>query len=290
MYCKRVLIFNVTDNRFAIAEKQLCGMVKLVNNGEKFTSVSVFVTNANVRRFGEWWVLLSFGKKFYSHCLSTLNNEVFKVNETELDNVGCLLVKREDKCYVVCEAYTGSPGICDGLRRNASDLIAKAENGETETSATPYEKFVASTENFYGDETLSVEKLKENADSKYKSVEEYSSAFERYYAAGRGDNYYRSVRNEISRLFLEFPPYYPLIEKYPQSFFVRIDFPSSDKYFVLGILQHEGSVRYICYGLPGGKEGFTDKDFVYVDNNPSGFWMLFQDAETGQITTLSETA
>ena len=80
-----------------------------------------------------------------------------------------------------------------------------------------------------------------------------------------------------------------MIRKYKGSFFVRIDFPSSDKYFVLGVLQANGQIRYICYGLPAERDGFEDKDFVFVDNSPVSFWMLFQDADTGQISALNET-
>ena len=159
----------------------------------------------------------------------------------------------------------------------------KARGGD---DASAYEQFVASTENFYDD--VNVTNLKAKADSRYRSVSEYSSAFERYYASGGNAEYYASVREEISKVFVQFPPYYPLIRKYKESFFVRIDFPSSDKFFVLGVLQSKGQIRYICYGLPAEKEEFEDKDFVYVDNAPQAFWMLFQDASTGQISALND--
>lgn len=279
MYCKRILILQQTDSRFAERGKELCGMVKLVNNTQ--TDVTVFVTNANVQTFGEWWILISFGGEAYARNLATLNNDVFSFPLQNLDNIGCLLVKKEDACAEVACAEFGRKNLCASLRRNASLLIAQ------NTASTPYEQFVASTQNFY--EGVDVEKLKLQADSHYKSVAEYSSAFERYYAGGADTEYYKSVQKEITKVFLDFPPYYPLIKKYPQSFFVRIDFPSSEKYFVLGVLQREQKVRYICYGLPAEKEGFSDKDFVFVDNEPTSFWMLFQDASTGQITTLSET-
>lgn len=279
MYCKRILILQQTDSRFAERGKELCGMVKFVNSTQ--TDVTVFVTNANTQTFGEWWILISFGGETYARNLVTLNNDTFSFSLQNLENIGCLLVKKEDDCAEVACAEFGRKNLCASLRRNAALLIAQ------NTAATPYEQFVASTQNFY--EGVDVEKLKLQADSHYKSVAEYSSAFERYYAGGSDTEYYKSVQKEITKVFLDFPPYYPLIKKYPQSFFVRIDFPSSEKYFVLGVLQRDQKVRYICYGLPAEKEGFSDKDFVFVDNEPTSFWMLFQDASTGQITTLSET-
>lgn len=278
MYCKRILILQQTDPRFAERGKELCGMVKFVNNTQ--TDVTVFVTNANAQTFGEWWLLLNFDGEVYARNLVTLNNDTFFYPLQKLENVGCLLVKKEDACHEVACAQFGRKNLTATLRRNAEQLIA--EN----STATPYEQFVASTQNFY--EGMNVDKLKLQASSHYKSIAEYSSAFERYYAGGADTDYYKSVQKEISKVFIDFPPYYPLIKKYPQSFFVRIDFPSSDKYFVLGVLQQQEKVRYICYGLPVEKEELDDKDFVFVDSDPTSFWMLFQDASTGQITTLSE--
>lgn len=278
MFCKRILILQQSDSRFAERNKEICGMVKLVNSTN--TVVTVFVTNADVSTFGEWWILLSFDGEVEAHALSTLNNEVFSLPTKSLENVSCLLVKKEDSCHEVAQAVLGNKNFCAQLRRNMENFVASDD-------ATPYEKFVASTQNFY--DGVDVQRLRADADSRYKSVSDYSAAFERYYASGSNTDYYRSVKTEIGKVFVQFPPYYPLIKRYEHSFFVRIDFPSSEKYFVLGVLQQNGIVRYICYGLPATDNTVADKDFVLVENNPTAFWMLFQDANTGQITVLPET-
>lgn len=282
MYCKRILILQQSNARFAERNKELCGLVKLVNNGKDTTDVTVFVTNADVRMLGEWWIVLSFGRTPFARQLNTLNNCALSLPQQSLDKVNCLLVKREDRCYEAARAHIGE-NICDALYRQMDFLLREA-SGENDSSA--YEQFVASTENFY--DGVDVTKLKLQADERYKSVSEYSTAFERYYATGGNADYYESVKTEISKVFVQFPPYYPLIRKYKESFFVRIDFPSSEKYFVLGVLQSKGQIRYICYGLPAEKDGITDKDFIYVDNAPVAFWMLFQDATTGQISALND--
>lgn len=279
MFCKRILIFQQTDPRFAERGKELCGMVKFVNDGA--TKVTVFVTNANVSTFGEWWVLVCCDGNVFAHCLKTLNNDVFGLPLQTLNDIGVLLVKKEDECFEAAQAQLGRKNFCAMLHRNMRQYIDEAD-----VDATPYEQFVAASENFY--EGADVEKMKAAHDGRYTSVREYSNAFERYYAAGSKENYYQTVRKEIGRVFVEFPPYYPLIRKYLHSFFVRIDFPASEKYFVLGLLQKNGVVRYICYGLPAEREDFADKDFVLVQNDPTNFWMLFQDASTGRITTLKD--
>ena len=282
MYCKRILILQQSNPRFAERNKELCGLVKVINNGNAETNVTVFVTNADTHMLGEWWVLLGFGRNYFARQLDTLNNCNFSLPQQMLDRVSCLLVKREDRCYEAARAYIGE-NVCDILARQMEALL-RAATFEPDSSA--YEQFVASTENFYSG--LDLQKLKVRSDERYKSVTEYSNAFERFYATGGNADYYDSVKTEISRVFVEFPPYFPLIRKYPESFFVRIDFPSSDKYFVLGVLQSKGQIRYICYGLPAEKQAISDKDFVYVDNSPVSFWMLFQDATTGQISALND--
>ena len=284
MYCKRVLILQQSSKRFAERNKELCGLVKLVNNSKDTTDVTVFVTNADVLSFGEWWIALSFNRSCFARKLSTLNNCTFALPQQNFDNVSALLIKREDRCYEAARAHLGD-NACDALSRQMEFLLRDNASDEGE-QPTPYEKFVASTADYY--DGLDVQKLKMSADARYKSVSEYSTAFERFYASGGGTDYYDSVKREIGKVFTQFPPYYPLIRKYKGSFFVRIDFPSSEKYFVLGVLERKGEIKYICYGLPAEKEGFSDKDFVYVENAPTSFWMLFQDASTGQISVLDD--
>ena len=284
MYSKRVLILQQSNRRFAERNKELCGLIKLVNNSKDTTDVTVLVTNADVESFGEWWVALSFNRTYFARQLSTLNNCTFALPQQQFDNVSALLIKREERCYEAARAHLGDDA-CDVLNRQMEFLLRDAASYDSD-KATAYEKFVASTADYY--DGLDVKALKVSADARYKSVSEYSNAFERYYASGGGAEYYESVKTEIGKVFTQFPPYYPLIRKYKGSFFVRIDFPSSEKYFVLGVLERDGQIKYICYGLPAEKEGFTDKDFVFVDNSPVSFWMLFQDASTGQISALNE--
>ena len=284
MYCKRILILQQSNPRFAERNRELCGLVKLVNNTNDTTDVTVFVTNADVKMLGEWWVVFGFGQTRTAHQLDTLNNCTFSIPHQSLEKVSCLLVKREDRCYEAARAYLGENS-CDALYRQMEFLLRQA-SGEEQSDTSAYEQFVASTDNYY--DAMNVSNLKVKADERYKSVSEYSTAFERYYASGGNADYYESVKTEISKVFVQFPPYYPLIRKYKESFFVRIDFPSSDKYFVLGVLQSQGIIRYICYGLPADNAMIEDKDFIYVDNAPVAFWMLFQDATTGQISALND--
>ena len=278
MYCKRVLILQQTNATFAQSGKQLCGMVKLTNSANK-TGVTLFVTNVNKHKAGSWWLLLNLGGKCIAHKLLSVDSHSFEEQLQPLDNVACLLVHVDKTCTEVARAHLGSEALCDALVKQMHLL--------TQSTTTPYEQFVLQTNNFYPDVSVDIAQLKKSANERYKVVEDYSDAFEKFYASGGACNYYQTVKEEIVKIFVQFPPYYPLINKYKGSFFVRIDFPSSEKYFVMGVLQKDNTIKYICYGLPAEKDGLSDKDFVYVANQPISFYMLFQDANTGQITTLS---
>ena len=122
MYCKRVMILQQTDKRFAERNRELCGMVKLVNNSATETTVTVFVTNADNGGFGQWWLLLNFGDAVYAKLLPDLNNRVFALPVKDLDNIGCLLVKREGKCYEAARGVLGEATLCDKLARHMDKL------------------------------------------------------------------------------------------------------------------------------------------------------------------------
>lgn len=280
MYCKKILIFNNVDNSAAIKGRQLCGMLKTEGIGNNVTDCRLFVTNARPDIDNWYCVVRVNGKVFSKQC--QLDNFCFQLPVNVTGDIACVLV-----------ANTGSPTVvataCIGESSNLQYLLANASKLVSGDQWTEYEKFVAATDDFYGNtQAVDVGKLLENAQSKYKTVEEYSTAFDKYYAGGRQDNYYQSVKKEITNLFLQFPPYYPLIRQFPDCFFVRVDFPTGNRFFVMGLLQQDNAVRYICYGLPADKEGFDDKDFSYLSCSDGGFWMLYQDANTGQITSYKD--
>lgn len=277
MIGKRIVVLEQTNPK-ASSGKEMCGMVKIVLSGNA-VQMSLFVSGLNLRFADEWWLLSAFGSQCFAQKLTSPISETFSAQACGIEAVACLLVgvKSGAATEVAC-GYVTDKNLVSVLRRKTDELIF----GKTEP--TEYERFAENTENFYGGSEA--EKLKKAANARYKCVEDYSAAFERYYATNAGNDYYQSVKSHVCKIFTQFPPYYPLIDKYTDSFFVKIDFPSSDKYFVMGVLCNGGEVKYICYGLPSDKSDISDKDFSYVTAKDVSFWMLFQDASNGQITVL----
>ena len=278
MYSRRVLIFSRQDNLYASCGS-LCGMAKFSINGNQ-TQVCVFVSNLQMDEDDKWWGVVLVDGKMYKSKLPHVNNFCFDLPTTALENVGFVLSKQhQDGLVVVAQGFLGNRKI------NAfdKDKLRWFLMGQ----GTKYEDFVATTPNYYpNDVQVDVAKLKRQSQQGLVALHNYSAAFERYYAVGRGDNYLQSVKAELEELFGRFPPFYPLMEKYKESYFVRIDFPQTDKFFAVGLITREGHTKYICYALPAEKQTLQDKDFAFVEKDGKGFWMLCQDSATGQITTL----
>ena len=80
------------------------------------------------------------------------------------------------------------------------------------------------------------------------------------------------------------------IKLFPDSVFVRINY-SSEKYYVVGVIKEKNTEKYVCYGVPAAYSETPPKEldgycsFIPVsifDMKGDGFWMMFQDATTGE--------
>lgn len=269
---KRVIILQEVDNSYAISGTKLCGMVRITGTGSMAT-ITAFVTNVDSSSYGSWYIALCSGSSIYTHKLDTFNNSTCVLPIGDSMDIACVLVKCDSTAHIVAEGTTGS-GRLDSLSASAVwDSI----------DSTQYEKQLAVTDNYYDQ---GIQAMRTSVDDKYKLIESYSTAFERYYASGQTDSYYDSVKADILRLFVKFPPHYQLMKLYPDSFFVRIDFRDSQQYFAMGVIQQSGVVRYICYALPAEDSVCQDKDFSYIESGGVGYYILYQDASNGQITTI----
>ena len=102
--------------------------------------------------------------------------------------------------------------------------------------------------------------------------------------------YYQTAKPELDKLFMTFPPCDALAGIFPDSRFVRINYSEKD-YYVVGVVNEFGVPKYICYGVPAvysptppkeleGYCSFIPLSIFSLDGD--GFWMMFQDAVTGE--------
>lgn len=123
------------------------------------------------------------------------------------------------------------------------------------------------------------------------SVSEENEAFIR----GRELSYFEQVSDQIEKLFTEGTRETELESLMPHTKWVRVDFSGDGRFYVVGLVGDKPD--YICYGLPAdyspeppdeisGYCGWLPLDV----KNPQGkgYWLLYQDADTGESVTTDE--
>ena len=106
----------------------------------------------------------------------------------------------------------------------------------------------------------------------------------------RDNPYYDTAKEELENIFAKFPEENSLLKLFPLSRFARINY-SLDKFYVVGVIKEDNLPKYICYGVPGAYSETPPKEldgyctFIPLsvfDIMGDGFWMMFQDAITGE--------
>ena len=97
----------------------------------------------------------------------------------------------------------------------------------------------------------------------------------------------------IAGIFPEEPALSKII---PESRWAKINY-SSDKFYVVGVINENEKEKYICYGVPAKYSAKPPKElkgfcsFVplsYFDMKGDGYWMMFQSAITGECVKPKE--
>ena len=97
--------------------------------------------------------------------------------------------------------------------------------------------------------------------------------------------YYYSVKDRLDAAFSAGERDTRLCAVYPQSEWVR----QGDA--LLGIIYAEGIPRWLCVAAEGEKPTAMGEHAIFVPASPytdSGFWVVFQDADTGEYVSVSE--
>ncbi|MCL2797506.1 MAG: hypothetical protein FWD58_05590 [Firmicutes bacterium] len=113
-------------------------------------------------------------------------------------------------------------------------------------------------------------------------------------AAQPGSVFYEQVKAQLDELFLSCEPFALLEELMPETRWVRVNFDET-KFYVVGLIPSalNGGKRpdYICYGVPAEYSPAPPAELGegsrWLPENPQspqgkGFWLLFQDAATGE--------
>ena len=102
--------------------------------------------------------------------------------------------------------------------------------------------------------------------------------------------YYLGISDRIDELFVVYPAEKGLSEAIPDSEWVKVNYDGED-YYVVGRLKDNGKVRFLGYGVPGKEsvkppkaaDGIAQWFPLSGTDGYDGYWLFFQDAETGKI-------
>lgn len=104
-------------------------------------------------------------------------------------------------------------------------------------------------------------------------------------------SFYEKLSGQIQKMFDTNESFEVLNEIFPNSKFCKVNFDDGTGYYVFGIIYDEGQAKYLCYGMPAQKEETPPKEFAELyqwlpidtsSEEGDGFYMMYQDAQTGR--------
>lgn len=176
----------------------------------------------------------------------------------------------------------------------------------------PYDDEVVATENFYLlDDNFSKKlQLIKNLENDYDRTKNsnqtipceetqnkmrkgtFGNENERDFINGKQDKtpYYKKIESELLDLFSRYPEEQYLSKALPNGKWIKVAL-SNGKHYTVGIIKENGKEKYLCYGVPATYSTTPPKSLesgaIFVplsifNLHGDGYWLLFQDATTGE--------
>lgn len=109
-------------------------------------------------------------------------------------------------------------------------------------------------------------------------------------------NFYSRMKAEIEGLLSAYPAEENLAKTVADSKWVRIDY-GDGKYYVFGVIYDGKKPAYICYGVPAANserppesmQGLASFIPASAENPRQGYWVMYQDANSGASLKITNT-
>jgi len=319
MKTHNVIILKQLEEGYSISNKPVNAIVRVENESDYSRILASFI-NLSALVGGEYYLYI-FGKNnaVYTFPLPQKPTN-FTKTQTEMVGVengfgACLVALRAD---IPVSVAFGKTENFDLALKTAKKLVAdnclsrrKQSPKEIELPVEYNDEAVATVNYYELDEQISdknklvIEQVNDklsdengNPSSPSKEEEKEEQSYAHFFENETNDffnteqedtPFYLTQKAELNAIFNKFPEFNDLKCFFPDSRWAKIYY-DKERYYVVGVVKEDGVEKYICYGVPGEYSPTPPKELKgYCQFIPlsvfnlhgDGFWMMFQDAITG---------
>lgn len=215
-------------------------------------------------------------------CEYNFDNYEFSNN----DEISCLIIDRENRVFA-------EGGLRNRIRINDIIFSGSKDNNKTENIVNPIKKENATSQSSKNANNKINYDVYKQRQYKNFSTQPFNNpnGEDNFEIKKEIKNFYLSIKDKIDELFVIYPREEILEKTIPDSKWVRINYEANDFYTAGVLLDENKKVTHIAYGVPSlenikppkGTENICD--FLPIKNmkNYNGYWLIFQDAENGEI-------
>ena len=265
-------------------EKGFCALVCFLKNGVDCVAAGQYGSGAyNLRLLSEGLVSLSVPQK--------KNRATNEENLPPMPEKEIVFVRGNEEGFPVKLPRSPVP----------ADLPAAAEKAKYNDEAVSTKNYYAEGEKNeegdlargHADENACAAGEETKTEGGAAQANDLSAGARHPFEFARGQTYYLKVKEEIEDLFSRGERTEILSKALPESEWVKV---SDAGGCLVGLVYADMQVRYVAYALPAGKERTPPKELEHacflpcdpLDEESEGYFVLFQDADTGEVVRVEQ--
>lgn len=300
-YTKNIAVIRGLKEGFSSNGGELSGLVKVEKYGLSLRAETVKINFAPLSE-GKYVTALSDGETTVVFEGDIYDGESRMQTGEGFAALICFVnTAVQPVAWAVCGNFQDAAA---GLKAEVERAFAPPERPKDRTAAKkkeekPYEDEAIAEDNYYeyesrkNDEDGGAVRKAETQKKDGRESEEDEIAAGSGEKARRlklaGGGFYKKMKNEIEGLLRTYPPEEELCSVVENSRWVKISYDGG-KYYVFGVIYEGETPRYLCYGVPAEtplKPPESMKPLAsYIPSLSGGWWMTYQDAETGAAIKL----
>ena len=298
-YKKTIMLKNAGDTN-----NKSFGILTLDRkNNSTFGEFKMYNTNAT-----EYILAIKSNQNIYKQNINLINKKcLFKCNkDIDIDShISCILFdshqgnlkqilygsenNRIDNKTEILSSIKSSINKIQAINNNRTESTVKMEDdNKINTNEAPDEVY----NKIAPDEQIAIAKsqaqLFESSDDEVEDIIDNNMTTNNH-------KFYDMIAEQLDDLFAKYPSEENLQKLIDESKWVKINHDYDNKYYVVGIIYKDNEIKYIGYGVPGTYNTEQPKELIgysqwlptdVTDPYNNGYWIMFQDADTGENVRL----